>query len=195
MTCVVSWIQDGNVYMGGDSGASDGTLEVTLDNPKVVYNAQTKMMFGLTASYRMAQLLQYELNVPKQTQKDDLTYLIKQVVPAIRKCFAEGGFIQKVEEVEYGGFFLVGYKSKAYTIQRDFSVIVPTDPYSALGSGYVIASGALSALSNCGHMTVVEKLFTALRAAEKHLECIRPPYTIIKIDSKGALAESYQEKK
>jgi len=104
MTCIVSWIQDGNVYMGGDSGASDGTLEITLGNPKVVYNGKAKMLFGCTSSYRMAQLLQYELDVPKQKEKDDLAYLVQSVIPAIRLCFKNGGFLQKTDEVEWGGF-------------------------------------------------------------------------------------------
>jgi len=94
-----------------------------------------------------------------------------------------------------GGFFLIGYKSKSYTVQRDFSVILSSDSYSSCGSGDVIAIGAMAALSSCAHINVVEKLFRALRAANKHLPCIRPPFVILKMNDKGQVVQNYRENK
>ncbi len=195
MTCIVSWIEKGNIYMGGDAGAGDGTIEVVLAHPKVFYKPRAKMLFGYTGSYRMAQLLEYELQIPKQTEKQDLAYIVRSIVPALRKCFKKGGFASVSHEVEEGGKFLIGYKSKVYELQGDYSALVNNSSYCSVGSGYVIATGALSALNHCTEFNPIDKLYLALEAAQKHLAYIRSPFTVMKIDATGKLVQTCRSDK
>ncbi len=195
MTCIVSWIENGNIWMGGDAGATDKFIDALIDNPKVVHNPQGKMLFGFTGSYRLAQLLQYQLKIPLHPKgEEDMSYMVKTLIPAIKRCLRDGNFSEVENEVEHGGFFLIGYKSKVYEVQQDYSVLTPLDHYFTIGSGYSVAFGALSAVSHYDDIDPMEKLSLALTAAEKHLSYIRRPFTVMHMDPKGKLVKVYRKK-
>ena len=64
MTCVIGIVDNGKVWMGGDSAAIDSEEEtITLrKDPKVFRNED--FLIGFAGTYRLGQLIQYMFNCP-----------------------------------------------------------------------------------------------------------------------------------
>ena len=80
MTCVVGLIEDNTIYLGADSLGSNGHSKSEYRFPKVFQNGD--FLIGYTSSFRMGQMLQYELDLsdihPKECW-DCLGALVKEV--------------------------------------------------------------------------------------------------------------------
>lgn len=145
MTCIIALEHDGKVYMGGDSAAVSGLERQAVVSPKVFILGE--ILIGYTTSFRMGQLLQYNLEVPEnQHGDDDMRYLVANFVPAVRECLKNGGFTKIENGVEDGGAFLIGYKGKVYLVASDFQVTRMRDGFAAVGCGATYALGALAAI-------------------------------------------------
>ena len=91
MTCLIGLVEDGKVYMGGDSAAVTGYDTRQAKAPKVFENGE--FLMGYTTSFRMGQLLQYHLTIPKQTSHEsDMSYMVTTFIDAVRDCFKNQGF-------------------------------------------------------------------------------------------------------
>lgn len=174
MTCIVGFVEGDSVYIGGDSaGVAGFDLTVRADR-KVFRNGP--MLFGFTTSFRMGQLLRYALKVPDHDPRTDVDqYMVTKFIDAVRECLKTHGWASKEKESEQGGTFLVGYRGQLFVIHSDYQVARPMDGFAAVGCGDSIALGALSATA---HLTGVERIETALRAAERHSAGVRSPFTI-----------------
>jgi hypothetical protein len=94
MTCIVGLIDNGKVWMGGDSAGVSG-LDVTVrKDPKVFKNGD--FLIGYTSSFRMGQLLRFKFNPPKyyaeQHNNDEYQYMCTDFIEAIRICLKAGGY-------------------------------------------------------------------------------------------------------
>ena len=98
MTCIAA-VTDGNkIVIGGDS-AGVGGLSLTVRRDKKVFKradkSGTEWVFGFTSSFRMGELIQYELKLPEITEEDreDLyAFMVKKFIPKLRKCLKKGGY-------------------------------------------------------------------------------------------------------
>ena len=68
MTCIVGVVDNGKVYMGGDSAGVGGLCIETRKQPKVFRNGD--FLIGYTDSFRMGQLLQYKMSPPRYFEGD-----------------------------------------------------------------------------------------------------------------------------
>lgn len=182
MTCIVGWVDDGRIVMGGDSaGVAGYSLTVRADT-KVFRNGP--MLFGFTDSFRMGDLLRFSLTIPDHDPRvDDRKYLATTFVDAVRACLKTGGFASKNNEVERGGNFLLGYKGRIYEIGSDYQVGAPLDGYAAVGCGFEIALGALYALRSVRAVDARERVETALAAAERFSAGVRRPFHLEELSS------------
>jgi hypothetical protein len=173
MTCIVGISQDGKVFMGGDTCGSSYTWQ-TVGNPKV-FTVQDKFLIGCTTSFRMIDLLRFELQV--EDQRNDQTddgYVRTTFVRAIRECFKENGWLKSASDKNEGGNFLLGYRGKLYEVQDDFSVLNSPQVGMAVGSGEQSARGSL-------HTTrldadPVRRIYQALEAAESVVTSVKAPF-------------------
>lgn len=173
MTCIIGLVDKGNVYIGGDSAGVAGLAISIRADEKVFVNGP--FIMGFTTSFRMGQLLRYKFDPPKQTVKeeDDVEYMVATFIDAVRKCFSDNGFGDK----STGGTFLVGYKSRLYTINSDFQVGIPADTFDAVGSGSDLALGAMYAAKS---LEPVKRIKLALEAASIFNAGVAPPFRIVK---------------
>jgi len=177
MTCIIALEHKGKVYIGGDSAAVAGHDINVLINPKVFKIRD--FLIGYTSSFRMGQLLQYNLEVPENLcGDDDMRYLVTKFIPAVRDCMKNGGYIKIENNQESGGYFLVGYHGKAYKVSDDFQITRTTNKFNAVGCGESYALGALAALN----ITNPEKaIIRALEIAGMFSSGVCPPYYVISI--------------
>ena len=144
MTCVIGLKHGGRVYIGADSAAVQGWSVRPSNVPKLFRNGP--FLIAYTTSFRMGQLLQYELDVPKQEVNDDRKFMVTKFAESVRKLLKERGFAKVESNSEKGGQFLVGYRSALYTIHNDFQVAEVAEGLDSLGSGSDYALGAMRAL-------------------------------------------------
>jgi len=175
MTCIIGLIEKEKVYIGGDS-AGVGGLHLTLrDDPKVFKNGP--FLIGFTTSFRMGQLLMYAFKPPKQKVKDDYEFMVTKFVDAVRKCWKKGGYLNKKNEVEKGGTFLIAYKEKLYCMDSDLQIGIASAGYDAVGCGYDLALGAMSATEDA-HLEPEDRITKALEAAAKFSAGVSAPFII-----------------
>jgi ATP-dependent protease HslVU (ClpYQ) peptidase subunit len=145
MTCIAGIEHDGAVWMAADSAALDGGYGLTLMDTKKVF-ITGEILFGVSGSMRVANLLQYGLEIPKQAPDvDDMTYLVCTVVESIRSRLKQGG-VGKTDESQdvFGpGDILLGYNGKLYLLDTDYQIIRDNRGYAAIGSGGDVALGIL----------------------------------------------------
>lgn len=181
MTCIIGLVDDGNVYIGGDSaGVSGLSISIRADE-KVFTNGPFVM--GFTTSFRMGQLLRYKFNPPEQTvNQTDMEYLVTSFIDAVRKCFKDNGFGKE----DAGGTFLLGYKGKLYNINTDFQVGIPADGFDAVGSGDDLALGAMYVSDG---LDPVKRITKALEAASYFNAGVAAPFRVVKLGNKPKAAK------
>jgi ATP-dependent protease HslVU (ClpYQ) peptidase subunit len=174
MTCIAGVVHNGAVFIGADSAGVSG-MDMTVRKDRKVFRVG-EMLIGCTTSFRMAQLLQFVFEPPKQEDgEDEMAYMVRRFIPAIRQLFKDGGFARKDSDVESGGTFLVGYRGRLFCIFNDYQVSESMDGYDACGCGESYAKGVLFATAGIDPR---ERLKIALHAAEAHSAGVRAPFYI-----------------
>ncbi len=178
MTCIVGISKDGKVFMGGDSCGSSYSWQ-QVGNPKV-FKVDGRFLIGCTTSFRMIDLLRFELSVAEQTSKQsDDQFMRTTFIHAVRDCFKHGGWLDKASEKNQGGNFLVGYKGILYEVQDDFSVLNSPEVGMSVGSGENAARGSL--YSTKDHKNQESRIQVALEAAESVVPSVRGPFVILSL--------------
>lgn len=165
MTCIVGVEQDGFVYMAGDSIACSGYDSNTTACKKVFRVGD--YVIGYTTSFRMGQILQYEVEFPCVSANcPDLTgFMVKEVVPLIREALKKGGYTTISDNVESGGQFMLGLMGQLFVFDSDFQVNRFVRGYNAIGCGAMYAMGALSILPD--GLPARSRLCAAMVAADR----------------------------
>ncbi len=176
MTCIVGLKHEGKVYMGADSAIVAGWVISEIANPKIF--KKENMLIGYTSTYRMGQILEHWFYPPKNEGYTDYEYMVLFVVEEIRSLFSKFGYSEIDNNVEKGGFFIIGYRGELYKIQDDYSVIQHTDDYIATGSGEEIALGALYAGAD---FPPKMRISQSLEAAAKHSASVCKPFVLMDI--------------
>jgi len=184
MTCIAAIKTEDGVWMAGDSAGIGGLSIVTRSDKKVFIKKDivgNEFGFGFTSSFRMGQLLQYNLTIPPLSEMVDAhEYMVTTFVPALRACLKEGGYTTIENAAEKGGTFLVALKSRLFYIDEDFQVGENLPPYSACGCGDDLALGALFATEGLG-LSAEKRLNIALAAAQEFSAGVRAPFNIIHV--------------
>lgn len=174
MTCIVGLVEDGKVYIGGDSAGVAG-YSLTIRKDKKVFQVGN-VLIGGTSSFRMLQLLQHAFELPEYDPETNLDkYMATTFVDALRQCFKDGGYASKSNEQESGGTFLIGFHGRLFEIEADYQVGEPLDGYAAIGCGAEIAHGAMFATPD---MQPKKRIELALQASERHNAGVRGPFHI-----------------
>jgi len=177
MTCIAGIVQDGTVYVAADSAASNMS-QITTRIDKKVFRVGDTLIAGC-GSFRMMQLLHYGLIIPRHPDTMDVEeYMVVRFIEAVRDVFTAGGYTRKLDEAEYGGNFLIGYRGHLFQITSDFQVGEAATLYDASGSGEDIALGVFYATPS---MEPEARIELALRASEYHSLGVRAPFTILHV--------------
>lgn len=178
MTAIAGLIDDGKVYIGGDSAGVGGLSLHRRKDPKVFKNGE--FVIGYTSSFRMGQLLRYYLSpdTPKEGQ-DAFEYMVCSFVPKVRQVLKDNGYLKVESNTETGGFFVVGWRGRLYEIQSDMQVSETLVPYTATGCGEDLVLGSLHATEQLEGLSPKERITMALQAAEDFSAGVRGPFNIV----------------
>lgn len=177
MTCIVGLEHKGSVYIGGDSAAVAGWTIKPVTEPKVFRNGN--VLIGYTSSFRMGQILQYDLHLlPDEENQDDQRYLVTKFIPSVRECLKNGGYTKIDNNQESGGWFLVGYHGKLFKVCADFQITRTSLGFDAVGAGEDFALGALARMKITNPKDAITK---ALEISAFLCGAVRPPYYVEKL--------------
>ena len=188
MTCIVAFIHENKVLLGGDAAASDekSGLIFQRTDPKVFKVGQFGI--GFIDSFRMGQILQYNWTPPIYKPTAGYRNLDKfmrtKFVDSVKDAFKEqgyGNFSSSTEDGDLGGIFIVAVQGagRIFTMDSDFHIGEADVMYMAEGAGQELALGSL--FSTAQVKTPRKRVRTALEAAAKFNMAVRPPFTIIEI--------------
>jgi len=177
MTCIAGLVDNGTVWLGGDSAGVNSNFQLHVRADQKVFENGSCVM-GFTTSFRMGQLLRYAFHIPRSQEDQDVyEYMVTTFINGVRDALKAGGWAVKEKEKEEGGTFLVGYRGRLFLIDSDYQVGEFADGYGAVGCGDDIAQGALFATVG---MEPKKRILTALRAAERFSAGVRGPFHVIK---------------
>lgn len=181
MTCIVGATYGGVVYIGGDSvGVDTSDLAVTIRSDEKVF-INGPCIFGCCGSFRMNQILRYQLRVPQKPAKmPTVRYVNTLLIEAIRATLKQHGcsHVEDNEE-EVPGEFLLGFAGSLYAVEADYQVGTSYVPYMACGCGAAYALGAM--YTQYAKLGARLRLRRALEAAEYFSGAVRRPFTILKL--------------
>lgn len=188
MTCIVGYVGDDAVWIGGDSAGVSGYDVTTRADRKVFVRQGPKgcsaWAFGFTSSFRMGQLVRYRLELPDDqlvADRDLEGFMVTTFIDAVRTAFKAGGFASKDKEEESGGTFLVAHRGRLFCVEGDYQVAENIYPYSAVGAGESYAYGALNALSQAADVTPAQAIRYALGAAAEMSGAVCEPFHVVKV--------------
>jgi len=176
MTCIVGFLDKENdvVIMGADSAGVAGSLIMARKDTKLFKNGD--FVIGCTSSFRMIQLLRFSFKPPVINDKDIYEYMCTDFINEVRKCFTDGGYIQKQKDGdEKGGTFLVAYKNRLFRIDEDFQVGENIDGFASVGCGVEYALGAIHSI-DMNDVSPEIKVLRALQAAEHFCTAVCSPF-------------------
>jgi ATP-dependent protease HslVU (ClpYQ) peptidase subunit len=177
VTAIVGLVQDGSVYIGGDSAGVSGLNLAVRADTKVFRKGD--YLFGFTTSFRMGQLIRYSLRLPKPKGQID-KFMATRFIDALRDCLKTGGWAKKENDREEGGTFLVGVRGQLFAVYDDYQVGSAADGFAAVGCGDQIALGALYATQDSG-LKPRKRIRIALQAAERFSAGVRGPFVCMSI--------------
>lgn len=186
MTCIAGVEHGGKVYIGGDSAGVAGYALTVRADEKVWEN--DGFVFGFTSSFRMGQLLRYNLTLPLQryevatnaSRDDQLKFMTTHFVDAVRMVLKTGGYAKNESGQESGGTFLVGWRGHLYYVGGDFQVGRANQGFQAVGCGGEVAEGALYGMSKLPRQPRPDvRVRIALEAAEALSAGVRGPFKVV----------------
>lgn len=162
--------------MGADSiGVNNYTSEIRMDLKLFQHD---EMLIGFCGSFRMGQLLQYRLEIPKHPDgMEDHEYLCTYFMDSVKKLLADHEIEKERLGIKEGGTFMLAYRGGLYTIHEDYQVAICHAGYDSIGAGDQYAKGALYATSTM-RVRPQRKLILALEAAAYHSPWVRGPFHI-----------------
>jgi hypothetical protein len=180
MTCVVGSIDGPTVILGADSAAVGPDAEIYTPPEPKVFTCGPYVM-GVCGSYRVAQVLRCQAELPEPPTPADLgPFLIREVAPTISDLLEAEGVVASGHA--YLGdkvALLLGYQGQLWHIGSDLTVL-PEVEFGAIGSGRHRAYAALDALKTAGVEPARRRLELALETVAKYTATVRPPWHFVR---------------
>lgn len=183
MTCILGLEFENKVFIGADSAAVDISSTEPCDIDKVFYI--NDIIIGGCGSFRNIQIVNYFFVPPikKKNITSDIEYLVKQFVPSFSNCLKKHNCVSFSEEDTgtIAGQFLISYNNKLYRIDPDLHINRSKSGIDSIGSGELLAKGALTALvkHNSFNYSPKRLILESLKIVSQINPTILPPYKIL----------------
>lgn len=180
MTCIVGVEYNNEVFLCGDRAAS--TIDVITVNraPKVykkfTKKKQTPVVIGWAGAFLFGNVLQYKYIPPdiKPGMTPD-EYVYHALIKDLRKCMTDNHY----QPADDPGYTMIGVNGRLFTLQEDFSMLHNEIGYGAIGSGAMIAMGAMQVMWNGGQIEPKSFLIKAAEASAAFSTTVRGPFDIV----------------
>lgn len=174
MTVIVAALTKSHgVVMACDSLTTNGWAKEYGARSKVWVDG--KYVIGAAGCVRTSQVIKHYTDWPRYRPDEDediYDFVVKQIVPAIRRAVDGHGVLRNKEGREsVDSELLVAWGDNIAAVSGNGAVVVPRDHYAATGSGYAEALGALGEVGPWKKAQVIE---AARRATVTAVGCDGP---------------------
>jgi 20S proteasome alpha/beta subunit len=179
MTCIVGTVKNGVVWLGGDRAATSHNLDRTIiKEPKVF--VKDGVGFGVCGLPKVMDAIQHAIEFPQQSQGSSKSYLVSQLIPAIRDGLKKLECTEEHNGQQYfHGALLIGYKGNLYELEANFQLIESANGFGAVGSGAEAALGSLRETK--GMKDPKKRLLRALEVSAENNAGVAPPFDVIMV--------------
>jgi hypothetical protein len=147
MSVVVATLgTEGGVNLVADSQVSDPYSKLNGYPDKIWVERDLGYIIGSCGSIRTAQVVRFATDWPRyrEDEHDLPKFAVLEVVPAIKTALEHHGLLKEKNGVEtMDSDFIIAWGENFFSIEEDFSVLMPIKGRIAIGSGYAEAYGAL----------------------------------------------------
>lgn len=171
MTCIVGYVDKGEVYIGGDSMAVIDS-NYFIDPHKKVFEIGPFLIGGAGDSDALDRIEHFMSIDPRPDGITDVHYLNTCFIPALKYV------IKDFSKPEVN--LIVGYNKAIYFVAGDFTIGSTTEKFMGAGSGGAYAVGAMAILDKMNNLTPKQKLIKAMQASERFINSVKGPYYVIK---------------
>lgn len=143
MTCIAAIISNDVITIASDMLV---TWDYSVNNyTDKIFRKGNGYVVGCSGGVRVSQLMQYEVTFPviPKNVKDLKEFIVKKVVPNIRKVMRKELAKKNMDESDLNSAFLIGVKGGLFIITEDYCVL-EFDKFAAIGSGAIAALASLS---------------------------------------------------
>lgn len=197
MTCIAAVTDGETVWMGGDSlilfgfGSSLSCACSTEQKVFTRHDAEGNVwIFGSSGSARRGQVIRHNFTPPvyphnqgASTRKFD-TFLAKDFIPLFQKTLSAEDKRMYRPRRKHKRLYtktLVGIGGELFVIEHWNYYVFHRKEFAAIGSGGLVATGALYATAQTDH-SPQERILLALEAAEAFNAGVRRPFSIASTD-------------
>lgn len=192
LTCIISLIENGNVWVGADSRVvleNEQGLPICCEKICVQHVSGSDMVIASAGSASLHTILKYRVRYPASRRGEtDETYVCKRVLPQIQKALIDAGHIDSdegdVSHLPRNGEVLIARRGQCFIIETDFAVLSIKSGAFALSSGAPIALGSLHTSRTWDNP--LARIIEALEAAANYSTMVAPPFHLVKLDAQGA---------
>lgn len=175
MTCIVGIEHDGAVWMGGDSSCNDAESDSIMVQREPKVFSRGPYLIGFSGSFRVGAILRYIADLPPVPKTGVERMMITEFSSELRRCFKAESMSEDEDWSDWHA--LVGIRGHLFCVESDFHVWRHREKYSSIGSGSMVALGALHAMAH-EDLTPTQKIEVALEASAKYVASVRGPWTI-----------------
>lgn len=175
MSTLIGLVTPERSYIGFDSqGTAGNRIKARFNNKafkKVSKDGASTALIGVCGSYRLMQILQYQVEMPVISSERDM---VKEFIPALKLALDEHGY-----EMGESERIIVVANKWIFEIEEDFQVGTPHEVFYSIGSGSRYASGAMEILLEIPHISMEEKLIKAINVSKKYDACTGGDFKLI----------------
>ena len=181
MTCIIGYVHEGKVWMGGDSLITNGSVQKVLTQRKVFKRGD--MLIGVSGPARLIQLVRHELGFQSVSDTSKLeTYesVLARFVEPLRELLKERGFLDSEDGKDTtNSSILIGVHGRLFYLDSWLALVEHEDRFQAIGGANEVAIGAFAALDQ---MQPRERILRALEIAGAYWWGAGPPYYVEVLD-------------
>ena len=179
MTAIVGYTDGHTMVLGADSAAVTDRLLIVCEPHKVFTSGAG--LVGVSGGLRIGQLIRFQ-GAPLELGDDGPVPSLLRWIQALRVGLGPAGVLRTKDGIEElaDSRMLVGLAGRWFEIDSEWQIVEPASPYWAIGSGQLIALGALHAMASwMAPRHPRAKVTAALHAAAMYDPGVRAPFEFV----------------
>lgn len=172
MTCIVAIKDKENMYMASDKMITTESGTKDICRLKKIFKPKSNILIGTSGSVRFGQCLEFLVDYKDIEDVDEMTYLIKYIIPSILKAM-DDNFI----DFQDTGTSIFCIKGRIFEVDSGFGIVEPDRDYTSIGSGSDIAKGSLFSTES---KVASKRIKEAIKASSCFIKSVSEEYDILK---------------
>lgn len=145
MTTIIGIQQDDGCFIAADSRTTADGGRPFSHTAVTKITKRGKFLIAGAGSVMPCDTIQHLWKPPAVPNRKDLfTFMVQEVVPSMRQCLKDAGYVQDKDSDDDGFQFLIAVHGVLYQVDDSYAAYMRDDGIYGIGSGSAYAIGALA---------------------------------------------------